>query len=202
MGFKVKMQNKLPPSHFLCPRNVFQEPPGILPLKHTHVRFCIKCKTISCQKNKRFIWISHNQCLRRISALRLFKCQNPIIMCFVLPDQRFQTGISDWHFLSEDKSDENFLSENTSVIKSCQKIQIKLCQRCFLSAPPLTSHGRLKIKYIYTWHCVKNCYLRAMYVFRIGRGIPAWVDYSSTNSNLSGLTAESIITEQTATTAT
>ena len=150
MGFKVKMQTELPPpSQFLCPRNVFQEPPGILPLNHTHVRFCIKCKTISCQKTKWFIWISYNQCLRRISALRLFKCQKPIIMCFVLPDQRFQTGISDWHFLSEDKSDENFLSENTSVKKNCQKIQIKLCQRCFLSPNPLTTYLSLKVC---VWH--------------------------------------------------
>ena len=147
MGFKVKMQNKLPPSHFLCPRNVFQEPPGILPLKHTHVRFCIKCKIISCQKTKWLIWISHNQCLRRISALRLIKCQK-LIMCFVLPHHCFQTGISDWHFLSEDKSDENFLSENTSIIKSCQKIQIKLCQRCFLSPNPLTTYLSLKILYV------------------------------------------------------
>ena len=148
MGFKVKMQNELPaPSLFLCPRNVFQEPPGILPLKHTHVRFCIKCKIISCQITKWFIGISHNQCLRRISALRLFKCQKPIL-CFVPPDSRFQTGISDWHFLSEDNSDGNFLSENTSVKKNCQKIQIKMCQRCFLSSNPLTTYFSLKSDYI------------------------------------------------------
>ena len=71
-------------------------------------------------------------------------------MCFVLPDQCFQTGISDWHFLSEDKSDENFLSENTSVKKNCQKIQIKMCQRCFLSSNPLTTYFSLKSDYI--WH--------------------------------------------------
>ena len=79
----------------------------------------------------------------------MFKCQKPIIMCFVLPDQCFQTGISDWHFLSEDKSDENFLSENTSVKKKCQKIQIKLCQWCFLSPNPLTTYLSLKVC---VWH--------------------------------------------------
>ena len=72
----AKWTAPVPPQPLLCPRNVFQEPPGILPLKHTHVRFCIKCKIISCQKTKWLIWISHNQCLRRISALRLIKCQN------------------------------------------------------------------------------------------------------------------------------
>ena len=131
----MKMQNELP-QPLAMPKKCLPRTTRISTSKtHTYVRFCIKCKIIRCQKNKWFIWISHNRCLRRISAHRLFKCQKPIIMCFVLPRQCFQTGISDWHFLSEDKSDENFLSENTSVIKSCQKIQIKLCQRCFLSSP-------------------------------------------------------------------
>ena len=95
---------------------------------------------------KQMVYMNFTQSMstKNLSPQVQFQCQKPIIMCFVLPHQCFQTGISDWHFLSEDKSDENFLSENTSVIKSCQKIQIKLCQRCFLSPPSFDYIFQLK----------------------------------------------------------